>query len=483
MRQYYEPGTEVWANWAQNQLARLTWARRRADLAVLTRVMSPAPDVIVWLKSTDRGDWIRVFGGARLVVLYTIDTGCSCSGIMQNGVQCVIQEKGVMRTRPVQRYNNVVVWSGSWLDGTYSKVVEQVGPDTVVTEEFLNWYMAGGVLRTGTRVTGGAGPFDATTTQTPEEAFGAYPPDQASTCPGDLIPPDQTVRERSITSINLASPAGPGPNPTVDRITTAARYTGVTYSPVTGYVFVDGGPQTPTHDVIPSFPPFDFDPWLQSAENTYVWGLGALSVDLTASFTDPASPGTAALAADQAAYDTAYNTRVDALEAMEADCRAAVLPSIEAALSTEEGAYQVQNALRFSTSGDPFDTILPSEVSVDVYPIEYDYDLSGTPGTGVIVPAGATISKARVRAGRRSKLFYGITPRSAEPISGDLREGREVAVASFVGNAVAVLPCTLGDAERTDFLARLALVDNDVSQLSDADKVLSMFFDNLPPMV
>lgn len=64
MKLIYDPGTEPWVLFAKKRMADLTRLRRQVGLVKMVKPFAPASGVLIWLCSSDFGDWIRITGGA-----------------------------------------------------------------------------------------------------------------------------------------------------------------------------------------------------------------------------------------------------------------------------------------------------------------------------------------------------------------------------------------------------------------------------------
>lgn len=321
-----EKGGQKYLRFARRMLARLTDARNRIGLDVMSKAYKVSGSLI-FLKSRKWGqDLIYITGakGLETAYAYGIGDACACDGDQVDDFQFVMDtvatetdpDTGVVthtvagRARAVQRYNNVVTFEGSWQDVSYSLALDltstpqEEGPPLevfVVTETFVDW-PDGSAFRSGTYEVYPSG-TDLTTTKTLVEMFGAYPGALPSTC--SLVAPSYGIRRLSFNKKDVQN----GPNYPFDNSehrerTDPAQYTGMSYSPLTGYSYTDLGVGTPSTVVVDSFPPFDDGFWTQAEEDTYVWGAGYVSVNDAG--VNPNDPAVAATLADWVVYDAEY---------------------------------------------------------------------------------------------------------------------------------------------------------------------------------
>lgn len=598
-----DAGGEKWLPWARRKAAALDAMRREdAKVEFLAKTYAPEAGSLVFIKVSDAGAQIRITASsAGALYLTSVGDDCACDGDQVDSAQFLVtsssvetDEDGVVttqvlaRVRPVQRYNNEIVWMGDWQDASYTRVftpgepgastpgnnklvrggilhspflggdipitdpgagnsgngfdisddnllwvydsgtdsftslsesdLQTFDPDAefrpdattyvlgspdVVTgspdelvETYVHW-REGTVLRNGVRSTEDDVVTDGSTTTAIATYFAPYPGPQASTCA--LFLPDYDVRWQAAINGNAGDgPGAPGDTSTITLQRWEPQYTGVAYDPRTGYTFTDLGSHSgPTNSIVanPFTPPIG---WSQAQENTYLYSLGWVFTGTPSNTLngagDVGNPAQAATDADQARYDAVYpdwlqeeEDRVERCAARVAD-RVARNPADEEVYST---AYDAMAASDFEAPLDapyPRETPPAADATVTMWPIEYDYDDAGTLGTSLKVPAGATILLARVGTGVRVPAYYDFE----DPDEGSRVTrftGREVELDTFVGNAVAQLSDAGPDfaaelaTQRADFLDRLADVSNVIGDLSDEDKVLSMFYDDLPAPV
>lgn len=378
-----------------------------------------------------------------------------------------------------------------------------------VTETWVDFYWDTDQIINGTRETeiidsGTPTVTDSFTLDSYVTALGTYPAsNQDDICAG----PNEPSYEARFLSYPWADlSAGSGFPSDISTVTQTLRepapLLGVTYDPwddtdptYPGYSYTAQS-WSESNSQIPN--PFGSDTWSNAQEWAWIWAnlsgyvAAGTEAPLAAPFSDPLNPAYADYQADVVIYEAAYAQWLLDIEELEDNLENGKVTRIQDTSDAEAmtNLYINLRSSAFSEDPNPFEyvyshgfsdpTTLPQDTDVVIYTLEYDYTLSGTPGTSTQPPGGATITAVRVKSGRKAPLYFGTETRTATPVSKFV--GKEIEISTFKGNAVAIID-TDYTAQREAFLTRLASVDNDTSLLSDEDKIMSLFFDDLPQPV
>lgn len=140
MKLYFDAGTEKWVKWAKSELGKLANLRKKLGLPKLTKAFAPESGTLVWIVSSNWGDWVRITGGLRgrylgipafayrlvgnkVSVEYELDVARGGSGILDPefgtvvdaGVNAVSATRaGVVSATMADKKGFNYVYSGSW---------------------------------------------------------------------------------------------------------------------------------------------------------------------------------------------------------------------------------------------------------------------------------------------------------------------------------------------------------------------------------